>query len=94
MPVHEAGADSILIADKDKSSGRVNAVWPGSALHYMDAIEDPRYEDFDITYHNKVRDSTLKSVKTSALTSQFVEEPICLSWSRIYSQRSRLDSQR
>ncbi|KAF2421137.1 FAD/NAD(P)-binding domain-containing protein [Tothia fuscella] len=40
---------------KNNETGRVNAVWPGSSLHYMDVIEDPRYEDFDITYHDKNR---------------------------------------
>lgn len=36
---------------KDNETGRVNAVWPGSSLHYMQAIETPRYEDYDIKYH-------------------------------------------
>jgi hypothetical protein len=35
---------------KNNETGRVNAVWPGSSLHYMEAISSPRYEDFDITY--------------------------------------------
>ena len=35
---------------KNNETGRVNAVWPGSSLHYMEAIAAPRYEDFDITY--------------------------------------------
>ena len=35
---------------KNNETGRVNAVWPGSSLHYMRAIEHPRYEDFDIEY--------------------------------------------
>jgi hypothetical protein len=38
---------------KNNETGRVNAVWPGSSLHYMDIITSPRYEDFEITYHNK-----------------------------------------
>jgi hypothetical protein len=38
---------------KNNETGRVNAVWPGSSLHYMDIIRSPRYEDFDLTYHNK-----------------------------------------
>lgn len=29
---------------KDNDTGRVNAVWPGSSLHYMDIIAEPRYE--------------------------------------------------
>jgi hypothetical protein len=28
----------------------VNAVWPGSSLHYIEAIKVPRYEDYDIEY--------------------------------------------
>jgi len=28
----------------------VNAVWPGSSLHYIEAIRTPRYEDFEIEY--------------------------------------------
>lgn len=35
---------------KNNETGRVNAVWPGSSLHYMEAIKAPRYEDFEITY--------------------------------------------
>lgn len=35
---------------KDNDTGRVNAVWPGSSLHYIEAIQAPRYEDFEITY--------------------------------------------
>ena len=33
--------------------GRVNAVWPGSSMHYQQAIAQPRYEDFDIEYNDK-----------------------------------------
>jgi len=35
---------------KNNETGRVNAVWPGSSLHYMEAIKTPRYEDFEIEY--------------------------------------------
>ncbi|ATZ53328.1 hypothetical protein BCIN_09g01960 [Botrytis cinerea B05.10] len=38
---------------KNNETGRVNAVWPGSSLHYIEVIEDPRYEDYNITYQNK-----------------------------------------
>ncbi|KAK1964902.1 FAD/NAD(P)-binding domain-containing protein [Colletotrichum sublineola] len=31
-------------------TGRLNAIWPGSSLHYMDTIGLPRYEDYDIMY--------------------------------------------
>jgi len=35
---------------KNNETGRVNAVWPGSSLHYIEAIKTPRYEDFHIEY--------------------------------------------
>lgn len=35
---------------KDNETGRVNAIWPGSSLHYIEVISTPRYEDFDIEY--------------------------------------------
>ncbi|KAJ9644119.1 hypothetical protein H2201_007096 [Coniosporium apollinis] len=38
---------------KNNETGRVNAVWPGSSLHYMHVIEGPRYEDFEIQYLHK-----------------------------------------
>ncbi|KAK5192439.1 hypothetical protein LTR99_010433 [Exophiala xenobiotica] len=30
--------------------GRVTALWPGSSLHYMEAMEFPRHDDFVVTY--------------------------------------------
>lgn len=35
---------------KDPTTGRVNAIWPGSSLHYQRVIQHPRYEDFEIRY--------------------------------------------
>ncbi|KAI1617827.1 cyclohexanone monooxygenase [Exophiala viscosa] len=35
---------------KNNETGRVNAVWPGSSLHYIEAIKTPRYEDYEIEY--------------------------------------------
>jgi hypothetical protein len=31
-------------------SGKVSALWPGSTLHYMEAISEVRYDDWNITY--------------------------------------------
>ena len=28
-------------------------MWPGASLHYQKIIKSPRYEDFEIKYHNK-----------------------------------------
>ncbi|KAF4813149.1 FAD-binding monooxygenase moxY [Colletotrichum siamense] len=38
---------------KDNNTGRVNAIWPGSSLHFCELIAEPRYEDFEIKYSNK-----------------------------------------
>lgn len=38
---------------KNNETGRVNAIWPGSSLHYQRVIERPRYEDFDMSYFDK-----------------------------------------
>lgn len=35
---------------KNNDTGRVNAIWPGSSLHYIEAIKSPRWEDMDIEY--------------------------------------------
>ncbi|KAK1975923.1 cyclohexanone monooxygenase [Colletotrichum cereale] len=35
---------------KHPQTGRLNSIWPGSSLHYMDTIGLPRYEDYDMTY--------------------------------------------
>ncbi|KAL6242616.1 hypothetical protein RBB50_010262 [Rhinocladiella similis] len=35
---------------KNNETGRVNAVWPGSSLHYVELIKKPRWEDYDIEY--------------------------------------------
>ncbi|KAF9469451.1 FAD/NAD(P)-binding domain-containing protein [Collybia nuda] len=31
-------------------TGKVTALWPGSTLHYLEAIAEPRYEDWVISY--------------------------------------------
>jgi hydroxyversicolorone monooxygenase len=33
---------------KDPVTNRVNALWPGSSLHYIEVIKTPRYEDYII----------------------------------------------
>ncbi|KAF8809499.1 FAD/NAD(P)-binding domain-containing protein [Phlegmacium glaucopus] len=34
----------------NSSSGKVTALWPGSTLHYLDTLAEPRYEDWNFTY--------------------------------------------
>lgn len=35
---------------KPKHNDKVAALWVGSTVHYLRAIEQPRYEDWDFTY--------------------------------------------
>lgn len=32
------------------TEGKVLALWPGSTLHYIEALQEVRYEDFDVSY--------------------------------------------
>lgn len=34
----------------NSASGKVSALWPGSTLHYMEAMKDVRFEDWNIKY--------------------------------------------
>jgi len=36
----------------NKATGRVTALWPGSAYNFNAAITEPRFEDYDYTYTN------------------------------------------
>ncbi|KAF9006158.1 hypothetical protein BDQ17DRAFT_1389720 [Cyathus striatus] len=35
---------------KDCRSWKITALWPGSTLHYLEALKEPRYDDWDIKY--------------------------------------------
>ncbi|KAL3430652.1 putative sterigmatocystin biosynthesis monooxygenase stcW [Aspergillus tetrazonus] len=47
---HTVWSDQCRSWYKNNETGRVNAIWPGSSLHYQAVIERPRYEDFEISY--------------------------------------------
>jgi len=47
---HTVWTDDCRSWYKNNETGRVNAIWPGSSLHYIEAIRTPRYEDFEITH--------------------------------------------
>ncbi|EOD43371.1 putative flavin-binding monooxygenase protein [Neofusicoccum parvum UCRNP2] len=49
---HTVWKDSCRSWYKNNETGRVNAVWPGSSLHYIRTIESPRFEDYEIKYQN------------------------------------------
>ncbi|PGH11939.1 hypothetical protein AJ80_06904 [Polytolypa hystricis UAMH7299] len=34
-----------------RADGKVIGIWPGSSLHYYEVISEPRYEDYEFTYH-------------------------------------------
>lgn len=55
---------------KDNETGRITALWPGSALHYAQAIKRPRYEDYEIEYINKNRWAILGNGFTRAETTE------------------------
>jgi hypothetical protein len=38
---------------KNNKTGKVNAVYPGSTLHYIEMINNPRWEDYNIEYNEK-----------------------------------------
>ncbi|KAK3897522.1 hypothetical protein C8A05DRAFT_19734, partial [Staphylotrichum tortipilum] len=50
---HTVWADSCRSWYKNNETGRLNAIWPGSSLHYQQVIEQPRYDDFEIRYSDK-----------------------------------------
>ncbi|CAK7224672.1 hypothetical protein SCUCBS95973_005597 [Sporothrix curviconia] len=35
---------------KQRPDGPITALWPGSTLHYIEAVKELRFDDFDITY--------------------------------------------
>ncbi|KPI45430.1 putative sterigmatocystin biosynthesis monooxygenase stcW [Cyphellophora attinorum] len=35
-----------------KTDGRITGLWPGSSLHAVKALEKPRWEDWEYTYHD------------------------------------------
>ena len=50
---HSVWKDDCRSWYKNNETGKVNAIWPGSSLHYMQAIQHPRWEDFHIEYQHK-----------------------------------------
>jgi hypothetical protein len=40
---------------KNNNTNRVNAIWPGSSLHYIDVIKQPRWEDMEIAYTGEAK---------------------------------------
>ncbi|PPQ80069.1 hypothetical protein CVT25_001498 [Psilocybe cyanescens] len=48
---HKFDAVEDFVEHKDVfMKGTVTALWPGSSMHYQEAIADPRYEDWEIKY--------------------------------------------
>ncbi|KAG0648197.1 FAD-binding monooxygenase moxY [Hyphodiscus hymeniophilus] len=38
---------------KNAETGKVFAIWPGSSLHFMQALKNVRWEDYEINYHDE-----------------------------------------
>ncbi|KAK5989781.1 FAD-binding monooxygenase moxY [Cladobotryum mycophilum] len=66
-----------------KTHGPVTAIWPGSRLHYFEALKDPRYEDFDIVYRSKNRFQfmgngyTEEEVRPDGNPVWYFDDPFC-----------------
>lgn len=43
-------SDPCRVWYKDNPNGTITALWPGSTLHYIEAIREVRMEDWDVTY--------------------------------------------
>lgn len=50
LTIPKQASPLIQKSDKDRATGRVTAVWPGSSIHFMEVIAQPRWEDFHISY--------------------------------------------
>ncbi|EEH48624.2 uncharacterized protein PADG_04703 [Paracoccidioides brasiliensis Pb18] len=50
---HTVWTDDCRSWYRNNETGRVNAVYPGSSLHYLELIRTPRFEDYTISYRNK-----------------------------------------
>jgi hypothetical protein len=37
------------------AAGKILALWPGSTMHYLEAVKTPRFEDYHIKYSNRNR---------------------------------------
>ncbi|KAF7531247.1 hypothetical protein G7054_g9044 [Neopestalotiopsis clavispora] len=49
---HTVWKDSCRSWYKNNDTGRINAVWPGSSLHYIQVVLNPRWEDYEISYQH------------------------------------------
>lgn len=47
---HTVWAENCRSWYKNNETGRVNAVWPGCSLHYIEMVGKPRFEDYEIEY--------------------------------------------
>jgi hypothetical protein len=65
---------------KNPHTGKITALWPGSTLHYIQALSDIRYDDYHVTYCGKGRFSYLGNgftqleLNPSADVSYYVRE--------------------
>ena len=66
-----------------KEHGPVTAIWPGSRLHYFEALATPRYEDFEITYRSANRFQYLgngythEEIKPDGNAVWYFDDPFC-----------------
>lgn len=66
-----------------KAHGPVTAIWPGSRLHYFESLDEPRFEDYFITYRSKNRYQylgngyTQEEIKPDGNPVWYFDDPFC-----------------
>ena len=63
----------------NSASGRV-ALWPGSTMHYLETLREPRFEDWDVSTNSAYADSRIERLLTVALSSSFPMEIVFHTW--------------
>ncbi|KAL9618208.1 MAG: hypothetical protein Q9160_007042 [Pyrenula sp. 1 TL-2023] len=64
-----------------RAEGKVLGIWPGSSLHYMEAINDPRYEDYDYEHQSNNMWNYLGNGWTQLETKdREIEDEMDLAW--------------
>ncbi|KAL4861634.1 hypothetical protein BDV12DRAFT_203834 [Aspergillus spectabilis] len=48
---HTVWTTNCLSWYKNPATGKVTALWPGSTLHYLTALADQRYDDYEVKYN-------------------------------------------
>ena len=50
----------------NSKSGRISVLWPGSTLHYLEAINEPRWDDWNVSIDSSFGSDTLLTLPLSS----------------------------